>query len=154
MSRLPSISPIPSCAAWLGGLGALPFGLCALLAMRSDGALNAVGLKALLGYGAVILSFLGGIHWGLAISPGSPGKTPSCARLSVSVLPALIAWPALLLPLAIGFVLLAGAFIAMFFFDVHTSRTGLAPSWYPRLRLPLSCAAATSLIIGAYLGTP
>jgi hypothetical protein len=148
------MSPIPSCAAWLGGLGVLPFGLCALLAMRSDGVLNAVGLKALLGYGAVILSFLGGIHWGLAISPDSPERTPSFGRLLVSVLPALIAWPALILPPAIGFNLLAGAFVAMFFVDVHTSRTGLAPSWYPRLRLPLSCAAATSLVAGAYLGMP
>ena len=152
MARPTFTSPIPSVAAWLGGLGVLPFGLCALLAMRPDGALNAVGLKALLGYGAVILSFLGGIHWGLAISPESLEKTPSFGRLSVSVLPALIAWPALLVPPALGFVLLAGAFIAMFFVDVHASRTGLAPSWYPRLRLSLSCAAATSLIAGAYLG--
>jgi hypothetical protein len=148
------MSQIPSCAAWLGGFGVLPFGLCALLAMRSDGAVNAVGLKALLGYGAVILSFLGRIHWGLAISPDSPGITPSFRRLSVSVLPALIAWPALLLPPAIGFILLAGAFIAMFLVDVQTARTGLAPPWYPKLRLPLSCAAATSMIAGAYLGMP
>ena len=154
MSRSPSTSSIPFCAAWLGGLGVLPFALCALLAMRSDGALNAVGLKALLGYGAVILSFLGGIHWGLAIGPASLGKTPSFGHLLVSVLPVLIAWPALLLPPAIGFILLAGAFITMFFVDVHASRKGLAPSWYPRLRLPLSCAAATSLIAGACLGMP
>ena len=49
-------------------------------------------VRALLAYGALIVSFLGGIHWGSPTSASHDG-----ARLW-GVVPSLLAWPLLLLP--------------------------------------------------------
>ena len=35
--------------------------------------------------------------------------------------------------------------------DIRATRLGHAPAWYPRLRIPLSCAVAVSLLAGALL---
>lgn len=58
---------VPSAAAWLGGLGITPFAGLSLAAPFASDDLKAQLSFALIAYGAIILSFLGGIHWGLAI---------------------------------------------------------------------------------------
>ena len=65
----PPPAPIPGPVAWLGYGGLLPFGALALLLL--DGARSALWWPALLAYGAVILSFVGALHWGFAmVLPG------------------------------------------------------------------------------------
>jgi len=145
---------VPSPAAWLGGLGAVPFVALALaLVVPSIAAAPRAGLApALVAYGAVILSFLGAVHWGLAIAPaptvGSPGPA-LLLRLGGSVLPSLAGWGALLLPTVPGLVALAGAFAAMLVIDRRAAQIGAAPAWYPKLRLPLSLVAIASLLLAA-----
>ena len=141
---------IPLPAVWLGGLGLLPFLLCSGGAIFTNGALKAFSQSALIGYGAVILSFLGGIHWGLAIHEDQHAGDKTLRQLVMSVLPALVAWPCLLLPPIAGCAVLAGAFIAMLIIDIEASKSGAAPSWYPRLRWPLSVVAAVLLVVGGY----
>jgi Protein of unknown function (DUF3429) len=141
---------VPSVAAWLGGLGLLPFVACAMIAVFSSGALKAFSVTALVGYAAVILSFLGGVHWGTAIGQGHSFNRQVPPRLIVSVLPAVLAWPLMLMPPTRACIPLAGAVIAMCCVDVYLSRWGFAPPWYPRLRIPLSCIAVASLIVGCY----
>ncbi|MFK7888762.1 MAG: DUF3429 domain-containing protein [Gammaproteobacteria bacterium] len=134
---------VPANAAWLGGLGALPFIGLALLSIFSN--LNdALALLALSAYGAVILSFLGGIHWGLAI--GRAPDAPSTAALILSVVPSLIGWVALLLERELGLLVLAAAVAAMFFVDTNLTQRRMAPIWYPRLRLPLTLTVVTCLL--------
>ncbi len=53
---------IPPIAAWLGGLGALPFIGIAGAAPYLDSAPRMFAAHALVAYGAVILPFLGGVH--------------------------------------------------------------------------------------------
>lgn len=129
---------IPPAARWLGFTGLLPF-LAAAVAVRFP-ALPVPATAALIAYGAVILSFLGGIRWGLAMGAPDPAWW-----LGISVLPSLLGWIALLLPAAAGLVLLAGGFVAMLLADF---RLPDAPDWYPRLRLPLSCGAIACLLLG------
>lgn len=94
-------------------------------------------MAAFMAYGAVILSFLGGIHWGLAIASDlGDGSLPR--RLVVSVVPSIVAWAGLLLPLRVGLLVLAVGFAAMLYVDTRATRVGEAPPWYPRLRGPLS----------------
>lgn len=50
----------------LGHAGLIPFVLLALLLWVLTGELQAFVSIALAGYGALIVSFLGGIHWGIA----------------------------------------------------------------------------------------
>ncbi|ASP35715.1 DUF3429 domain-containing protein [Labrenzia sp. VG12] len=142
-------SAVPIAARWLGGTGALPF--VALLAVTVFGApgWSEWAGQALALYGAVILSFLGGIQWGLAIASSSESEEKRGPRLAISVVPSLIGWAALLLPLEIGLYVLAAAFALVLFLDAQATMKGEAPAWYPKLRLPLTAVVMTSLVVGA-----
>ena len=144
-------SQVPQSAAWLGGLGLVPFVALAASLVLAPADLKPTLAYALLGYGAVILSFLGGVHWGLAIGGTAPAAAESLkTRLILSVIPSLVAWAALLMP-AGGLFVLAAAIALMLIVDLRATRAGHAPSWYPRLRIPLSVAVALSLLAGALL---
>lgn len=142
---------MPSAAKLLGALGAVPFVCLAVAGPFLEGVLRDQASFALAAYGAVILSFLGGVHWGLAIAGfgPEPHDGASIRRLTISVLPSLIAWGALLLPAAAGLPVLAGAFAAMLLVDRRASQKREAPAWYPSLRWPLTTAVVASLILGA-----
>ena len=141
---------VPSSAAWLGRLGAVPFIALAGAMPLLDGATRQLAAYALLAYGATILAFLGGIHWGLAISPSAGNQEKLAARLIFSITPSLVAWVALLMAGKAGLLLLAVAVSAMLFADLRATRLSEAPPWYPRLRIPLSCVAVASLLLGAF----
>ncbi len=140
---------VPASAAWLGGLGALPFLGLGLATTWLKGDLRVIAAHALAAYGAVILSFLGGVHWGLAVAPGGDaGRGRLTGRLIVSVVPSLVAWPALLIGGRGGLLLLAVAFAAMLLVDLRATRLAQAPAWYPSLRIPLTVAVVASLVLG------
>jgi len=143
---------VPVSAAWLGGLGALPFiGLASAMPFLT-GAPRSLVADALVAYGATILSFLGGIHWGLAIvSQGGVGRARLPARLIFSVVPSLVAWAALLVADTTGLFILALAVAAMLWVDLRATRVGEAPPWYPNLRIPLTCIVVAALLLGAVL---
>ena len=107
------------------------------------------GLRA---YGAVILSFLGGIQWGLAIrnSDGNArtrqGLTPI---LTVSIVPSLIGWTGLVVEELLGFGLLIIGFVLVLISDVRAVNKGIAPRWYLRLRYPLTAIVISCLTITA-----
>lgn len=62
---------VPPAAAALGLAGVLPFAATALASLAAA-PWGDLALLALLAYGAVILSFLGGIEWGLASARDRP----------------------------------------------------------------------------------
>ena len=141
---------VPPSAAWLGGLGALPFIGLAGAAPFLDSAPRMFVVHALAAYGAVILSFLGGVHWGLAIGSRSNGGDQDLqTKLIVSVIPSLAAWVALLFPQRNGLLILATSIAAMLWVDLRATRAGDAPQWYPKLRIPLTCVVVTAVLIGA-----
>ena len=144
-------SRVPTAAAWLGGAGALPFIAGVVLEAAGEPALAAWALQALRAYGAVILSFMAGIHWGLAMADSGtgPGQGATWARLGLSVTPALVGWLALLVPQAPGLVLLAVSFAALLAIDLVSVRRGMAPAWYPRLRWPLTGIVVICLLLAA-----
>lgn len=140
-------SKIPTAALVLGWLGVLPFaGLAASIAAGS--ALGAArDLNALGFYGAVILSFMGGAQWGLALRPS--GDAPDLwRRLAISVLPALVAWVGLAaLPVVAMCSVQAAAFALILTYDIATVRWGWAPAWYARLRAPLTAVVVVCLLV-------
>jgi len=129
----------------LGYGGALPF-LCGAIAASQQ--LVVLGLSPdhlLLNYGAVILSFLGGLHWGRVItSPYTDGRSDS-AWLIWSVCPSLLGWLTLLLPVKVGAVVLSLCFLAALQIDQKLFREHIWPSWMRPLRLQLSLIAVGSL---------
>jgi len=136
---------IPTAALVLGAAGALPFIAAAAGALILDAG-RGPALLALLTYGAVILSFLGGIRWGMAIARAG---SDTALNLSISIVPAVVAWGALLLPPQAGMLTLAAAFVVMLILDILAARLGQAPSWYPRLRIPLTVVVVAALAVGA-----
>jgi hypothetical protein len=130
---------VPAPAAVLGLAGVVPFAASALGSFW----LGASATAALLAYGAVILSFLGGIHWGLAIGQ----RDPSYRRLGLGVVPSLVGWAPLLLGGAGGLLLLAAAFVAVLALDFQLSRGVMAPAWFPRLRTLLTVAVVLCLLV-------
>lgn len=135
---------VPEPAAILGLAGLLPFVLGALASL-DDGPLGRLAPAALLGYAAVILSFMGGVHWGLAMT----AEPPSWSRYGASVVPALLGWGALLLGGAASFLALAACFASLLAYDLGAVRAGEAPAWYPRLRWPLTLVVVLCLILAA-----
>jgi hypothetical protein len=134
---------IPKSAFWLGFAGLIPFVVVATIGFVPAAPLHDLSLQAVLAYGAVILSFLGGIRWGLAIATTNPENLFGPLFLSVS--PSLLGWIALLVPSSTGLVLLALGFAATTIADLRLSK---APHWYRTLRLPLSVGAIVAVLIG------
>lgn len=135
---------IPRPALLLGAAGVIPFAALALLmAIGGAGLLAPEQAERILRlYSALILSFMGGAQWGLATAST---RGPSARALAVSVLPALFAWAAFLVPSRPGLLALAAAFLALMLYDLWTVSRGEAPAWYGRLRIGLTFAVVASL---------
>ena len=136
-----SYSTLPMPAICLGFSGLVPFVTAAVASLIAEGPLQEMSERALLAYGAVILTFLGGIRWGVAMMKTKTAQL--FGSLFVSVMPALVSWSALLLPATEGMICLAVALTAMFWADL---RFWNAPPWYRVLRELLSIGA-----VGAFL---
>lgn len=102
-------------------------------------------------YGAVILSFIGGVQWGVIIGRHPVPSGPVLAGLFAS----LSAWLALLTPLSLGLTILAASFVLQFVADFYAIRRSLLPDWYLRLRTALTVTVATILLVTAlFSGLP
>lgn len=139
------IEKVPQAPFLLGVAGALPFVFGTVLTLLG-GQTAGWGETALLGYGAVILSFMGGIHWGIAMAQ----RMNTMPRLGASVVPALVGWLALLIGGSPGLVLLAAAFAAVLAYDLQASRFGATPDWYPTLRWPLTIVVVLCLVLASF----
>jgi len=141
-----TVTIIPAPARWLGMLGLIPFVAIAVASLLVDGLLKSELLFAQVAYGAVILSFLGGVHWGLALTDHKRlnGKN-GWHILGISVIPALIGWLALIPQSRTGLMMLVAGFILMLWIDIRASATGNVPPWYPRLRWRLTLVVLISL---------
>lgn len=139
--------PVPRAAALLTAFGVVPFAALAGLAWTQPPFAAVFVVDAAIAYGAVILSFIGGIHWGFAAAP-SRGEG-AAARYVVSIVPSLLGWAAVLLAPVIGLALLIATFIGVLAADLWGVRSGAAPAWWMPLRLPAT--AAVVLCLGVIL---
>lgn len=136
-------SGLPFPTLWLGLGGLLPFAACTALVLGA-GPFSGLAEDALLAYGAVILAFLGAVHWGLALA--APGDVAAArTRLTLGVLPSLIGWVALMAPNWIGFGVLAGGFLATWAAEETAARAGRVGAAYLWLRRGLTLAVVAML---------
>ena len=137
----------PSTTARVLGLaGLLPFVAGALaLALLDAPGLKAWAGTALTVYGALIATFLGGIHWGLAMQDVQPVNV----RLGWGVSPSLLAWVALLLPVGMGLPWLAVLLVTCYAVD-RTLYASAGLSGWLGLRLQLTSVATLSCLVGAW----
>lgn len=136
-------------ARWLGLGGLLPFFLpvAAIAAGDNDGWF----LRWLVAYGAVILSFVGALQWGLALDSRTSRRAE---RFIVSVIPGLGAWLALLMPTRAGLALLLAGFLGIYAYERATLRDGGYPPWFRSLRTLLTAGACLALALGMALARP
>ena len=155
--------------AWvLTALGVLPF-LAAALVLLFTGPQSlwfAWTVDVMRTYGAVILSFLGGIRWGAALHfPRAPGAG---LQYALSVVPSLVGWLALFMPPAVGLAWLAAMFALQGVWDAYsgpsttfsgsgvaphgTERGGWLPLWFVRLRVLVTVAVVLCLLAALVAG--
>ena len=134
----------------LGLSGLLPFWALALA--KATGWPHAVPAEEVAGmlatYAATILSFLGGIRWGVAVATTDQPRVASDYVFGVT--PQLFAWGALVLPDPWRFGVLAIGLLALGPIDRNLVARGLAPDWFGRLRMVLSLGAGAALLVAAF----
>jgi Protein of unknown function (DUF3429) len=145
--RTMSMNRIPLSATLIGLAGLLPFLFCGFESLTHAGIW---AVPALIGYGAIVLGFVGGVHWGFALAPGAPGAPASPpeverARLLLGAAPALVGWIALLLPSWAGLMALIAGFIAAVVVEAEGQRRTHVPPGYMWLRWVLSVVVVAIL---------
>ena len=140
---------LPRTVAWLGYGGLIPFLVLTPVSLL-DYHYGALWSDALYAYGAIILSFIGALHWGLAMSLPELSERQRSALFLWSVVPALIAWPAVLFSPPIAAPLLVFGFIAHYLQDRRLARQASLAVWYLPLRLRLTSVAVVCLIAGVF----
>lgn len=147
---------LPFPAFWLGLGGLVPFAACAAAAFIGPAAWRGFALFALIAYGAVVLSFLGAVHWGLTLAATAEAETRHArTRLTLATVPALVGWGALLLPAWAGMTVLIGGYLAVWAAEESGAREGLVPSRYLWLRRLLTLAVVVILsatLMGVLVG--
>ncbi len=142
----------PLSALLLGYAGLLPPAIGIALRLVDPvrgGMANALALL----YAALILSFLGGMWWGIAAARVSGAALGML--LGIAVVPTLIALAAgavLFASVVSGAAILAAGLLGSLLVDMALVRAGHAPMWWMRLRVPLSVGlAALTLVAGLLL---
>lgn len=135
----------------LGFAGLIPFFLMMAGTWLADPSWLNDFVRGQLAYGIVILSFLGGVHWGAAMMCSDLSLADTKLALLWGVTPSLIAWSATLFG-GFGFAVLMAGFIAALQVDKQLfARYGMPP-WLMGLRWRLTVAVVLMLaatVIGA-----
>ena len=120
------MNTLPSLVRKLGYAGLIPFVGLALMVQLGPVPLNYISAESLAGYGAIITSFLGAIHWGANLH--TLGKAPPEDRWEHrnawiwGIVPALVAWVALHIYIPVGLILLAATLVIQRTIDINTYR--------------------------------
>lgn len=139
-----TLTDIPGPARLLGFAGAIPFVAGAVGVWALDDPWRVVVLDAQIYYGCVILSFLGAVHWGRALTGELDGQALR-RPLAWGVMPSLIAWTAALVQPDLGLVVLIAGVFAAYSVDRSAVARGWFPAWYGVLRRSLSLLVILSL---------
>jgi hypothetical protein len=115
---------LPVLAVMLGVAGIIPFVVCGLWAVSASYFGSLIAVQLLVAYGAVVLSFVGGIHRGVSLVTDDGDDK----RLALGVLPGLAAWLVLALSVYLARPSLGVALVAVLFV------VAAAAEWNGRLR--------------------
>ncbi|MFO7954935.1 DUF3429 domain-containing protein [Thioalkalivibrio sp.] len=131
----------------LGFGGLLPFAFFGIGAWMAQPEWQAFALEALALYGAVILSFLGAVHWGIYLADRQHRVGPLSAPVW-AVVPSVLAWLAVLQPLPEALMTLTVLFLGVLWVDRLSLQRRAIPRGYLTLRLVLTAGAMLALASG------
>ena len=139
------LPPVTDTARWLGHGGLLPFGIGVLLVwVGLAPELHDFVIKSMSAYAALIVAFLGGIHWGLAFR----NTAPAASLFVWGVVPSLLAWVAVLMPPRAGLVLHGVMLVVCYLVDRRVYPVQGAAHWLT-LRFRLSSVAGFCCFLAA-----
>jgi len=141
---------IPNAALILGLMGTLPFILLSISAhLVNNLNLHHSILFALNTYSVIILSFLGGIYWGVIMCNSEKLylRIRFGRHLCFSVIPSLVGWSSFLLDPMDAVDVLSVMFLIVLYSDLVLIRKELVPDWYLKLRFLLTGIVLSSLIV-------
>ena len=141
MTLLEDLKEKISFAKALGWAGLVPFMLATIFVLVAPHELISIGYYAGTFYGAIILSFLGAVHWGLAMADNR-----KAIWFAWSVLPSLLSFGILMIfeiPLCLFG--LVPVFVLTWFVDLQAAKSGYLPVWYMNLRHMLTIGAIIAL---------
>jgi hypothetical protein len=136
---------LPAGAQALGFGGLIPF-VAAMLAVvwLPDAQARELAGRILVGYGAVILSFLGGVHWGLLLRD-RPAE--AFRPLAMGVLPSLAGWATLLLPFEQAVAVQVACFGGFWLYEHRVLGAAVLPAGYLALRRWLTLIVCATLAL-------
>lgn len=137
----------------LGFAGLAPFFLMMAGVWFADGQWLDDFISGQLAYGMVILSFLGGVHWGAAMVCQNLSLLDTKKALLWGVTPSLIAWGATVCG-GFGFAVLMAGFVSAWQADKRLFPRYGMPAWLVPLRAKLTATVVLMLavtVIGANL---
>ena len=147
--KLHALNNIPRSALCYGLAGLLPFWGLAIFIVLTDTQMKDFAVQIKITYGAVILSFLGGMHWGLA---ATNERYANWLYLGWGIMPPLIAWGALFLQPFLGIIILIFGFLAAAIIDFRIFSINLNNSWFGGLRTVLSIGTISALLLTLSFG--
>jgi len=98
-----------------------------------------------IGYGAVIISFLGAIHWGLEYA--GYGGYHSYRRYIYGIIAPAVAWPTIFMPVEYALITQFLAFNFLYFADARATVRGWFPPWYSTYRFVLTFFVGASIVL-------
>jgi len=118
------VNPIPPLVRKLAYAGLIPFIGLALMVQLAPTPVNYLSAESLAGYGAIITSFMGAIHWRANLHTlGKPLTGDRWVDRNAwiwGVIPALVAWVALHFYIPVGLLILASTLIIQRNIDQNT----------------------------------
>jgi len=132
----------------LGYLGLIPFLCSALLIWIPQ--FHHIAVQCLTIYATVILTFIGGVHWGIALQQ-SQNTDNTDSRFIFSVIPSLVAWLAVVFIKPYALIILVLCFIAFRLVEKRLYEQSI-PLWYAQLRDQLTVIATLAILVG-WVGT-
>lgn len=139
-----TVLPPNPVALRLGYAGLIPFVLGTLLTWLVRDEAHVYAVRGLTNYAAVIVSFLGAIHWGLAFRQSIPSPSPYVW----GVVPSLVAWIASMMQPDAGLVVHGVMLIVCYLVDRRLYPAMGAGAWLT-LRFRLSAVAALCCFLAA-----
>jgi hypothetical protein len=143
----PDRRPIPKTPLWLGTGGLVPFVVLASATWAMPDAYTPPLLFWLTSYAAVVLSFAGAVHWGIALLHPDMSEQDQSVFMTWSVVPALVGWVSLLMPSKTGLLLLIASYVIQYAADRQLAQRFRIPTWYLRLRTGLTSVAVLCLAL-------
>ncbi|KAI0725787.1 hypothetical protein C8Q72DRAFT_570507 [Fomitopsis betulina] len=95
-------------------------------------------------YGAVLLSFLGALHWGFEFA--GYGGVKGYPRLLLGAAPVVFAWSTLAMEPTSALIAQWVGFTTMWWADLRVTNAGWTPKWYSQYRFYLSILVGTCII--------